>query len=131
MLLMERCTACSVAKANSLKLRQIFLYLVAQIYGRNISCLVDTEASHSFMSSKLVKELDLPTCRTGKSMDVWFAKSEPHVTFKCGTFQFVKSFTLHKMNEVDLILEDTFFDTHTVDTRHKPVGLWYVMMTKR
>ena len=27
------------------------------------------------------------------------------------------------MDEVDLILEDTFFETHTVDVRRKPVRL--------
>lgn len=29
----------------------------------------------------------------------------------------------YNMNEVDLILEDTFYETHTVDGRHKSIRL--------
>lgn len=38
-------------------------------------------------------------------------------------FEFKDNFTLSEMNEVDLILGDTFFETHTVDVRCKPVRL--------
>ena len=44
-----------VAKASSLKPRPSHLYLEAQINGKNVSCLVDTRATHSFMSPKLVR----------------------------------------------------------------------------
>ena len=85
-----------VAKASSLKPRPSLLYLEAQINGRNVSCLVDTGATHSFMSPKLAKELGLPTGRAGKPINVRFAKGEPHetkevalnVNLKCGTFEF-------------------------------------------
>jgi hypothetical protein len=45
-----------VAKASSLKPKLTILYLEAKINGRNVSCLVDTGATHSFMSPKLAKE---------------------------------------------------------------------------
>jgi hypothetical protein len=45
------------------------------------------------------------------------------VKLKCGTMEFEENFTLYKMNKMDLILGDTFFKTHTVDVRHKPVQL--------
>ena len=120
-----------VAKASSLKPRPSLLYLEAQINGKNVSCLVDTWTTHSFMSPKLAKELGLPTRRTGKPINARFAKDEPHetkevalnMTLKCGTLEFVESFTLCEMDEVDLILGDTFFETHTVGVRRKPVRL--------
>ena len=67
-----------VAKASSLKPRPSLLYLEAQINGKNVSCLVDTGATHSFMSPKLARELGLPTRRAGKPINVRFAKGEPH-----------------------------------------------------
>jgi hypothetical protein len=83
------------------------------------------------MSPKLAKELGLPTGRAGKPINVRFAKGEPHetkevvwnVNLKCGMLEFKENFTLCEMDEVDLILEDTFFETHTVDVRRKPVWL--------
>ena len=120
-----------VAKASSLKPRPSLLYLKAQINGKNVSCLVDTGATHSFMSPKLARELGLPTRRAGKPINVRFAKGEPHetkevalhVNLKSGALEFVESFTLCEMDEVDLILGDTFFEAHTVDVRRKPVCL--------
>jgi hypothetical protein len=83
------------------------------------------------MSPELVKELGLPTGKTGKPINVRFAKGEPHeakevalnVNLKCGMFEFKENFTLCEIDEVDLILGDTFFETHTVDVRRKPVWL--------
>ena len=120
-----------VAKASSLKPRPSLLYLEAQINGKNVSCLVDTGATHSFMSPKLARELGLPTWRAGKPINVRFAKGEPHetkevalhVNLKSGALEFVESFTLCEMDEVDLILGNTFFEAHTVDVRRKPVRL--------
>jgi hypothetical protein len=75
--------------------------------------------------------LGLLTGRVGKPINVRFAKGEPHetnevalnVNLKCGTLEFTKNFTLCEMDEVDLILGDTFFETHTVDVRRKPIRL--------
>ena len=120
-----------VAKASSLKPRPSFLYLKAQINEKNVLCLIDTKATHSFMSPKLVRELDLPMQRTGKPINVRFTKSELHetkevalhVNLKSGALEFVESFILCEMDEVDLILGDTFFEAHTVDVRLKMVRL--------
>ena len=105
--------------------------LEAQINGKNVSCLVDIGATHSFMSPKLAKEFDLPMQTVGKPINVRFAKGKPHetkevalhVNLKSGSLKFVESFTLCEMDEVDLILGDTFFEAHTMDMRPKPVRL--------
>ena len=120
-----------VAKASSLKPRPSLLYIKAQINGKNVSCLVDTGAMHSFMSPKLTRELGLPTRRAGKPINVRFAKGEPHemkevalhVNLKSGALEIVESFILCEINEMDLILKDTFFEVHIVDVRRKPVHL--------
>lgn len=100
-----------VAKASSLKSRPNHLYINAKINGQNVSCLVDTMAMHYFMSPKLAKELGLPMRRAGMSINMRFAKDKPHktkemalnVNLKCGMFRFTESFTLNKLDEVDLI----------------------------
>ena len=120
-----------VAKASSLKPRPGLLYFEAQIKGKDVSCLVDTGATHSFMSPKLARELGLQTRRASKPINVRFAKGEPHkakevaldVILTSGTLEFVESFTLCEMDEVDLILGDTFFEAHAVDVRRKPARL--------
>ena len=120
-----------VAKASSLKPKPSLLYQKAQINGKNVSCLVDTGATHSFMSPKLARELGLPTQRMGKPINVRFAKDKPyeikevalHVNLKRGALEFVESFTLCEMDEVDFILGNTFFEAHTVDVTRKLVRL--------
>ena len=120
-----------VAKTSSLKPRPSLLYLEAQINGKNVSCLVDIGATHSFMNPKLARKLGLLTWRVGKPINVQFAKGEPyetkevvlHVNLKSRALEFVESFTLCEMDEVDLILGDIFFEAYTVDVRRKPVHL--------
>ena len=120
-----------VAKASSLKPRPSLLYLEAQINGKNVSCLVDTRAMLFFMSPKLARELDLSTRRARRPINVRFAKGKLHETkevalhvdLKSGALEFVESFTQCKMDEVDLILGDTYFEMHIVDVRLKPVRL--------
>jgi clan AA aspartic protease (TIGR02281 family) len=120
-----------VAKASSLKPRPGLLYLEAQINGKQVSYLVDTGATHSFMSPKLAKELGLPTKEVSKPINVPFAKGERHqakevaldVTLRNGVWEFVENFTLCEMDEVDVILGDTFLESHAMDVRRKPTQL--------
>ena len=108
-----------VAKASSPKPMPNLLYFEAQINRKNVSSLVDTRATHSFMSLKLAKELGLPLQRASKPIKVWFVKDKLyemkevtlHVTLESRTLAFVESFILCEMDEVDLILVDTFFKT--------------------
>lgn len=67
-----------MAKASSLKPRSSLLFLEVQINGKQVSCLVDTRATYSFMSPKLAKELGLVTNEVRKPINVWFAKGEPN-----------------------------------------------------
>ena len=64
--------------------------------GRSVSW-VDKEATHSFMSPKLIMCWGLPMHMAGKPINGRFAKGKPHetkevalhVTLKCGTLEFV------------------------------------------
>ena len=55
-----------VAKASSLKPRPSFLYLEAQMSGRNVSW-VDKEATHSFKSLNLTRKLGLAGAQSGQA----------------------------------------------------------------
>jgi hypothetical protein len=120
-----------LAKVSDFKPRPSLLYLEAKISGRDLSCLIDIEATQSFMSSKLAKELDLRVQKASKSINVHFAKGEPHktqevaldVTLECEKLEIKETFTFCKMDEVDLILSDTFFEAHIADVRQKLVWL--------
>jgi hypothetical protein len=71
--------------------------------------------------------------KASKPINVRFAKGDPHktkevalgVTVECEKLEFWESFTLYKMNEVNLILGDTFFEAHTLDVKRKL--LWLVV----
>jgi hypothetical protein len=55
-----------VAKAGSLRPRPSLLYLEAQMSGRKVSW-VDKEATHSFMSLKLITKLELAGAWSGQA----------------------------------------------------------------
>jgi hypothetical protein len=55
-----------VTKASSLRPRPSVLYLEAQMSGRNVSC-VDKEATHSFMSLKLMMKLEFAGAYSGQA----------------------------------------------------------------
>ena len=46
-----------------------------------------------------------------------------YVTFLCGTLDFCEDFILCGIDEVHVIMKVTFFETHMMDFRHKPVRL--------
>lgn len=83
-----------LTKVSSLKPKPSFLYLEAQIDGKHVSCLVDTGATHSFMSPKLTKELDLTTRRADKPIDIWFAKDKLHETKELTLYVILKCLKL-------------------------------------
>jgi hypothetical protein len=107
-----------VAKASGLKPRPSLMYLEAQIYGRDLSCLVDIGAMHSFMSPNLAKELGLQVQNARKFVNVHLPKGKPHktkemaldVTLEYENLEFRENFTLYEMDEIDFILGDTFFE---------------------
>ena len=81
----------------------------------------------------------MSTRKASKPINVQFAKGESyetkevalHVTLKWETLEFVKNFTLCKMDKMNLILGDTFFETHMTNVRRMPVRLRCAMMAKR
>jgi predicted aspartyl protease len=85
-----------VAKAYGLKPRPSLLYLAAQISGRDLSCLIDTGATYSFMNPKLAKELGLRVQKASKPINMRFAKGKLHkikkvvldVTLECEKLEF-------------------------------------------
>lgn len=117
-----------LAKANKPKLSPRLLFLKGSISQYDVSLLVDTGATHSFVSPRLAMELGLQMRESSKPIKVQFAKGKPHKTskvatnveVKCGKFTFVEDFTVCEMDGVDLILGNTFLDTYGVDIRRRP-----------
>ena len=82
-----------VAKANSLRPRPSLLYLKVQVNEKNASCLIDMRATHSFISTRLAKEMHLLMWRRDKLHDI--KEVELHVILKSGALEFVEDFTLY------------------------------------
>ena len=82
--------------------------------------LVDTGASHSFMSPQMVKLLGLVPMRVDNPIKVRFAKGEPQVAgrvvenvpIKCGTWKWEESFTICKIDDIDVVLGLTFLEAY-------------------
>ena len=66
-----------MTKASRLRPKQTISYLEVQINDRNVSW-VDKEATHFFLSPKLIMCWGLPTRRASKPINVRFAKGEPY-----------------------------------------------------
>ncbi len=117
-----------MAKASKPKLNPRLLFLKGSIHDHDVSFLLDTSATHSFVSLRLAMELGLQLKESSKPIKVQFAKSKPHntskvatnVKVKCGKFSFVEDFTVCEMDGIDLILGNTFLDTYAIDIRRRP-----------
>ena len=91
-----------------------------QINDQHVSMLVDTGASHSFMSPQMVKSLGLFSMRVDNPIEVRFAKDEPqiagqvvgNVSIECRTWKREESFTICKMDDIDVILGLTFLEAY-------------------
>ena len=118
-----------IAKASSSKLGGGLLFLKG-VVGKSDNCfLLDTGATHSFVSPEAAKKMGLHFSKASKPIEVRFAKGKPHQTclvamgveVKCQNFTFVENFTVCEMDGIDLILGNTFFDTYGVDIRRRPL----------
>ena len=117
-----------LAKANKPKLTPRLLFLKGSICKHDVALLLDTGATHSFISPRLAMELGLQLKESSKPIKVQFAKGKPHKTskvatnveVKCGKFTFVEDFTVCEMDGIDLILGNTFLDTYGIDIRRRP-----------
>lgn len=115
-----------VAKANNLKPKLLYLE-VEIIIGMSHVWRIQRQDIFGIIPNP-AKELGLPTYRVDNPLTCGLQKMSCmkqrrwrwNVSLEFGTFEFVKSFILCRMDEMDLILGDTYFETHTVDVRRKP-----------
>ena len=97
-----------------------FMFLQGRINNQHVSMLVDTGASHSFMSPQMVKSLGLFPMKVDNPIEVRFAKGEPQVARRgvgnvpndCGTWKGEESFTICEMDNIDVILGLTFLEAY-------------------
>ena len=96
------------------------MFLQGRINDQHVSMLVDTGASHSFMSPQMVKSLGLFPMRVDNPIEVRFAKGEPQVAgqvvgnvpIECGTWKGEESFTICEMDDIDVVLGLTFLEAY-------------------
>ena len=96
------------------------MFLQGRINDQHVSMLVDTGASHSFMSPQMVKSLGLFSMRVDNPIKVRFAKGEPQVAgrvvgnvpIECGTWKGEESFTICEMDDIDVVLGLTFLEAY-------------------
>ena len=94
------------------------MFLQGQINDQHVFMLVDTGASHSFMSPQMVKSLGLFSMRVDNPIKVRFAKGEPqvagqvvgNVSIECEMWKGEESFTICEMDDIDVVLGLTFLE---------------------
>ena len=102
-----------------------------QAHGRKLSCLFDSGASSSFISSRLVKKMGLPvrnsrykSVATASDQDVPVAGA---VTFKIMLGRAAFEITAHVLSEflesVDVIIGEDFMKTHSCGITYNPDSL--------
>lgn len=118
---------CALRKGSQL------LFVDGIISGTNVSLLVDTGASHSFITPATARKLGLPTSDVGASIEVRSAKGEPQlatrlafdVPLQLGSWEGRENFTICEIDEVDLILGMTCLSKSgaVIDGRKRVVTL--------
>jgi len=81
------------------------------------------------MSPKIIEGLNLQMTKSSKSINVHFAKGKLHQTswvaigeeVKRGDIIFVEDFTICKMDGINLILENTFFEIYKIKIKRQPL----------
>ena len=96
------------------------MFLQGRINDQHVSMLVDTGASHSFMSPQMVKSLGLFPMRVNNPIEMRFAKDEPQVAgrvvgnvpIECGTWKWKESFTIYEMDDINVVMGLTFLEAY-------------------
>ena len=96
------------------------IFLQGQINDQHVSMLVDTGASHSFMSTQMVNSLGLFSMRVDNPIEVRFAKGKPQVAgrvvgnvpIEYGMWKGEESLTICEMDDIDVVLGLTFLEAY-------------------
>lgn len=113
----------SIASAN----KKGLIYLKSQVSGTNVSMLIDTGASNSFMTAECAARLKLEVATTSLPVRINFAQGSclagqvaRSVKFKAGDAKFEEDFTICNLEGVDVVLGNTFLHYYGVEVRQRP-----------
>ena len=113
----------SIASPN----KKCLIYLKNQVSGTNVSKLIDTGASNSFMTAECAARLKLEVATTSLPMRINFAQGSclaaqvaRGVKFKAGDAKFEEDFTICNLEGVDVVLGNTFLHYYGVEVRQRP-----------
>ena len=96
------------------------MFLQAEINEQYVFMLVDIGASHSFISSQMVKSLGLFLMRVNNPIEVRIAKGESQVAGRVvgnvpigyGTWKLEENFIICEMDNIDVVLGLTFLEAY-------------------
>ena len=103
------------------------VYLKGQVNGTNVSRLIDTGASNSFMTPRCTERLKVEVTDTALPVKIYFAQGSYQaaqvakgVRFKAGGVKFDEDFTICGQECVDVVLGNTFLHYYGLGVRQRP-----------
>ena len=107
--------------------KKCLIYLKDKVNGTNITMLIDTRASNSFMTPECAARLKLEVSETASHVKINFALRSCHVAqvakevrFKAGDVKFDEDFTICGLEGVDVVLGNMFLHYYDVEVRQRP-----------
>ncbi|KAL2630557.1 hypothetical protein R1flu_015243 [Riccia fluitans] len=116
------------------------MFLKGEVANIEVSFLVDTRATHSFMSLELVGRLGLQIGMASKPIKVRFGQGKAHLTseiatrmkVECGEgLVFEEDFIVCCLDGMEAVLGNTLFDRLKMELMQKPLRLSFKMRGKR
>ena len=102
------------------------VYLKGQVNGTNVSMLIDTGASNSFMTPRCPERLGVEVTNMALPVKINFAQGSCQaaqvakgVRFKAGGVKFDKDFTICGLKGIDVVLGNTFLHYYGVEVRQR------------
>ena len=102
-------------------------YLKGQVNGINVSLLVDTGATNSFMTPECARRLKVAIEDMALPVKVNFAQGSCQVArvarsvrFKAGAAKFEEDFNVCELGGVDVVLGNTFLHFYGIEVRQRP-----------
>ena len=115
------------AKLNMMSHQTGLVYLQGKLKDTNVSLLLDTGATNSFVSASCVRRLGLEVKTKKEPVKVTFAQGSGMTTqvvaglsFEVSNTKFIENFTMCELSGLDFVLDNTFLDSYGVEIRRKP-----------
>ena len=107
--------------------KKCLVYLKGEINGTNVSMLIDTWASNSFITPMCAKRMKVEVADTALPVKINFAQGScqaaqvvKEMRFKAGGAKFKEDFKICGLEDVDIVLGNTILHYYGVKVRQRP-----------